>query len=767
MKRNLKTILGVALLVFYLGNSAASAKTANLYIAPAEVRLKTAAYAEAFNALAQEIDPRFYNVDGLAEYLDYGVLNAVKYVQDQIAYDPYLGVMKGPSGTISTQSGSAWDQAVLLAALINAMGGEAMLGVGKLSEEDALTLLKIGITNPARPKDGLQDIDPKTFLEKKLDRAIEDPRRNTSDVSYEDYQRAADEIAVRLVTKLKASEKSNTNGPKQKALAYALELADDYVWVRYRDTPNDPWQESHPSFKGLMIPEVEADKYVAATVPDDKLHKVKIRFYIERATNGKTATVPITRDYVRPAANLSGHQIRLGISPNSPNPDGEPSFYTPVIDGIVQDGSQSFTPLGLTFSPEDAATGPEIFRTVAKGLGNALGSLNEASGEKENTPRLTGVILNVTHIAPGGKETKTVRRLTDFREGAPEEYAKHLVSNLTLEVNVGAENGARDFRAMFKSAAILVRQLPYQKALLEKKITIDELLRHPSSQTLPSHEWFAALHLGNAFAPSMAGGRVIRTSPLVIMRRIIPNSKTGFKLVVDIQHNAVRAFTLPQPDQPPIEDMRLAVRQGVLETLIEGELIGVSGVADWTKIEDLRVLSSTDALESDPIWDAANANLKDRLVADLKDSGSIVIPNGQMQRWWKVNPESGQSLGMGKYGGSDTIEEAIMQEGIMLELIGHTVGGFFFAKGLTSGAQACAGAGGSGVFETCCMVGMSLLNGGMALGGIASGNWMSSKFGAGIGFIYGLGFDGVTGNSDTIGDAVNDGSVALCEYATG
>ena len=767
MKRNLKTILTVALLIFYLGNSAVSANTSNLYIAPAEVRLKTAAYAEAFNALAQEIDPRFFDVDGLAEHLDYDVLNAVKYVQDQIAYDPYLGVMKGPGGTISTQSGSVWDQAVLLAALINAMGGEAMLGVGKLTEEDALTLLKIGITNSLEPEDGLQDYDPKAFLEKQLDREIEDPNRNTSEVSFDDYQRAADEIAVRLVSQLGLAEKPETTSSTPGAVQYAKDLADEYVWVRYRDTPNDSWQESHPSFKGLMVPKVEAEKYVAASVPEERLHKVKIRFYIERRVNGRSVTVPITRDYVRPAANLSGHQIRLGISPNSPNPDDEPSFYTPVIDGVVQDGSQSFTPLGLTFSPEDAATGPEIFRTVAKGLGNALGSLNEASGEEQNTPRLTGVILNVTHIAPGGKETKTVRRLTDFREGLPEGYAKQLVSNFTLEVNVGAENGARDFKAMFESAAILVRQLPYQKALLEKKITIEELLRHPSSQTLPSHEWFAALHLGNVFAPSSAGGRVIRTSPLVIMRRIIPNSKTGFKVVVDIQHNAVRAFTLPKPDQAPEEDKRLAVRNGVLETLLEGELIGLSGIPDWAQVDDLRVISSSDALQADPIWDAANSNLKDRLMADLKDSGSILIPNGQMQRWWKVNPETGQSLGMGEYGGQDTLEEAIMEEGIMLELIGHTIGGFFFAKGLTSGAQACAGAGGSGAFETCCMVGMTLLNGGMALGGIVSGGAISTRFGAGIGMIYGLGFDGITGNSDTIGDAVNDGSVAVCEYATG
>ena len=260
---------------------------------------------------------------------------------------------------------------------------------------------------------------------------------------------------------------------------------------------------------------------------------------------------------------------------------------------------------------------------------------------------------------------------------------------------------------------------------------------------------------------------MIRTSPLVIMRRIIPNSKTGFKVVVDIQHNAVRAFTLPKPDQAPEEDKRLAVRNGVLETLLEGELIGLSGIPDWAQVDDLRVISSSDALQADPIWDAANSNLKDRLMADLKDSGLILIPNGQMQRWWKVNPETGQSLGMGEYGGQDTLEEAIMEEGIMLELIGHTIGGFFFAKGLTSGAQACAGAGGSGAFETCCMVGMTLLNGGMALGGIVSGGAISTRFGAGIGMIYGLGFDGITGNSDTIGDAVNDGSVAVCEYATG
>ena len=737
------------------------------YLAPAEVRLKASAFSEAFSELANEVDTRFYDVDGLAEHLDYDLESAVEFVSSKIRYAPYLGVMRGPTGTISTQSGSSWDQAVLLAALINAMGGEAMLGVGGLSEKDAITLLKIGITSETLPDDGLKELNPKAFLEKKLNQTIQDPPSEENRFDYNNYQTAADEIAVRILTQLADAKSPVAESSSERGVEYAKELAEEYVWVRYRDTPNDPWLESHPAFRGLVVPEVQAEKYVAATVPDDQLHRIKIRFFIERMQNGKVVTVPITRDYIRPAANLSAHQIRLGISPNTPNPNSEASFYTPVIDGIVQEGSQSFDIFGLTMSPEDAATGPEIFRTIAQDVGNALGALNEASGNKDKTPRLTGVLLNVTHIAPGGKESTTVRRLTDFREGTPEDHSKYLTSSLTMEVNVGPENGARDLKAMLDSSAILIRQLPYQMALLEKKIASEELAKHPSNKVLPSHEWFTALQLGNAFTPTEAGGKVVRTSPLVIMRRFVSSSDTGFKVAVDIQHNAVRAFTLTESQGLPMEDAQLALRQGVLETLVEGELIGVSGVADWAQIDDLRIISSSEMLESDPIWNAATANVKDRLAADLTDAGILIIPNGQMQRWWKVNVNTGQSLGMGEYGGQETIEEAILEEGIMLELIGNTVGGFFFTKGLFSGAEACASKGGSGSFETCCMVGMSLLNGGMAAVGITSSNIVSETLGAAAGAIFSLTFDITTGNSDYLGDAVNNTSIGVCEYATG
>ncbi len=728
------------------------------YLAPAEVRLKTAAYSEAFSALADEIEPKHYDVDGLAEALDYDIERAVDHVTKQITYDPYIGVMRGPSGTISASSGSSWDQAVLLAALINAMGGEAMLGVGKLRTNDATTLLKIGISTPTKSSKEITKIDVKEFLEKELNQTFSPPEFNPSSVSFLEYTEESNQIAARLLAHLRGLDDSLLQESESNASQYAQELAKNYVWVRYRDTPNDDWQVAHPAFQGLLTPTVEPEKFIAGTVPDEKLHKLNVRFYIERRANNRYSKVAITREYSRPVSNLAKAQIRLGISPNTPNSNGKVLFYTPIIDGIVQEGTKSFTSLGSTISTEDAAAGPAIFTTVANNFGGALNELNKEGEEGKNSVQLTGIIVETTHIAPGGKQTRSTRRLADFRDRAPEKPGLEIVFDGILEVNIGAENGARDLKSMLESFSVMARQFPYQLALLEKKISIEDLTRHPSSAIRPSHGWLPALQLSNKFEASRVGGRVVRTSPLVIMRRLLPSRDSGFLAIVDIQHNESRAFALRGENSTPVESPELAIRQGVWETLIEGELIGVSKIQDWKKSDQLRLISSVDELKSDPIWNASPRNTQDRLLADLNTSGSLLIPNNQIEHWWKVNTQTGQTLGMSKDGGSELTEYEQV-----LNVASYTVTGIFFSYGVASGASACQKVGNrTGSFTACCLASVTIMNGMFAGAGFIGSAAVGASYGAAMGAISSIGFDFFVGLVPTYGNAINGRSVDMC-----
>jgi hypothetical protein len=89
---------------------------AHAYTPDKSLKEKTRAYSNELIALSDNIDKADYEVDALAEKLEYDVALAVDFVSKEIFYSPYIGVMRGPQGTISTNSGSSWDHGDLSSA---------------------------------------------------------------------------------------------------------------------------------------------------------------------------------------------------------------------------------------------------------------------------------------------------------------------------------------------------------------------------------------------------------------------------------------------------------------------------------------------------------------------------------------------------------------------------------------------------------------------------------------------------------------------------
>ncbi len=62
-----------------------------------------------------------WDIPYLADALDYDYLRAFAFVRISIAFDPYRGVLRGAEGTLAARSGNAYDRALLLGALLDAM----------------------------------------------------------------------------------------------------------------------------------------------------------------------------------------------------------------------------------------------------------------------------------------------------------------------------------------------------------------------------------------------------------------------------------------------------------------------------------------------------------------------------------------------------------------------------------------------------------------------------------------------------------------------
>jgi autotransporter-associated beta strand protein len=115
------------------------------------------------------------DVGDLAGRLYYLPLKMLEYVTNTIAYQPYVGAMKGPLATLQTKAGNDWDTNSLLAALYKAAGvttryveGVATVTDGQLMDyvgtRDPLAARKIlaaaGLTN-----NGVENIFKHTWLE--------------------------------------------------------------------------------------------------------------------------------------------------------------------------------------------------------------------------------------------------------------------------------------------------------------------------------------------------------------------------------------------------------------------------------------------------------------------------------------------------------------------------------------------------------------------------------------------------------------------------
>jgi hypothetical protein len=695
---------------FAFSSSLSATAAPRTYIAPAAERDSARAIADAYRGLSSKIPLELYDVDGLAESLDYDVAAAANFVRDDIAYDPYLGVMRGPEGTISASAGSSWDQAVLLAALINTMAGEAMIVKGTLEKKDAKRLLQVSFSDRAPLSTGLlvEDVTEalKPFVPKsRLDEIIAEARdlEKNADKNALAADRDVSELGKSVSASLKAAGVSIAQSDAVQTDRLVAQIAEEYVWVRYRNTPNDPWVDVHPAFQNAVAPTVEPEQFIAGTVPDDRLHKIEIRLEIERKTGDKLERISIMSPYKRPAANLALTQIDIGIAPDTVRSDGEAAFFIPIINQAPAERAQAFTLQGLTASAEDVAAGPAIFATVGSKYADALGGLNATNGKADTAPRLSGVILTVVHISPGGASTSVERRLTDFRQEIPQSPSRLVSFQGVIDVNVGRENGARAMRDVMESTASLMRIVPYFKAVIDGKMTPEEAHSHPAFAAENSEPvWSEMLSAGNAFSPDGDNTKqLVRIAPMVSMQRTQNVGSTDgiVRKTIDILTDETMLLTKDRGAVSISPSGNL--EQGIRGTLVEHVLGKASNDTDWKRLKTGAVLKSVESVATWSNQSIASVALRDRLNADSGSGTVLVMLEGSDEPlWWRINPETGQTLGMGLYGGQATIEEAIMKR----ISLGIALGGWVMS------AQSCVDTyKGNTTMQNCCVVGNTMV----------------------------------------------------------
>lgn len=554
-------------------------------------------------ALASLLDPTEFDVDELALDLAFeDPQDIVTWVGENLRYQVYRGVLRGPQGTLVAGAGNALDQAVLLARLLGDAGYDARVVLGELSEEDARTLVMSMFDEP---------LDPATSGDEAVQGAIDGLVRAAEATGTDPAQAAAaaaDLGALELrdlpafqdaLAQAQAilSEMGRPTGAD--ALPTLVAEARTYAWVEYRLGQDEPWVTAQPAWPSTTAapPEVTAIQVIEEAVPPELLHHLRVEVTIERKRGSEFETAALMTPWQRPVANLLGHPIVIGNTALDASGAtdlatmgaemAESAFYAPVLNGALAPGALAFDLAGNLVPPDDAMSAMAgVFQTGASRVGDAIGALGAMGGDEppEEPFALTAQWVDFVLVAPGGEETR--HRRTVFDRRPPQARAagttelldeSALLENLISTYVVMATGGAL-------SSAFVASQL-HEQAVAHLDV-LDSLanLRSSGGHVDEDVALLEALadyvpkdHL-ELFASSDAVDHVLRgvayraePGVVALVGTMTPTTDTRVSTGVDIIANAKR--TLHVVDGAVLYDVEGAVLAGAWDTVVEREFI--------------------------------------------------------------------------------------------------------------------------------------------------------------------------------------------------
>lgn len=689
----------------------------------------------------EAVDQTRFDADELVFDLSFDDEAIVAFVNEQIAFNPYEGLLRGVAGTLQSRAGNSLDQSLLLAYLLKSAGLDARVVRGELAESEAAQLL--AETRRAESPASLDRIR-QAIRDQFGDEAAE--AGEPVDVAQTPLRRRADEAAERLARELDEAG----SGPEAAAISGALSSTlQEYFWVEHRDGPGRDWRAAHPAFGGEPGFEPDPLEYMAEEIPERYHHTLTMEAFLRQRRLDEYETHPLMAAFSRPVANLHGAVLSYrnhpgGLTPETlADPDtelDEREILTPVFGDRSAPGAMAFDLKGRVIDP--MALGSEV--GGAAGLFSALAdNMEAATGTVDNPDDPTQVLeidsmwLELTSESPSG-DRRTQRRYLlpppGEAERSPADSLWPLISEYAYVVNAG--DMPLDYVADRYLEAGIAGNETY-KALAHELLRPDEGTPLPDAD-LPQDFGPLALYEIMDIDPLASAETVpVRHRPAVIgLKNGLRDGDTAFS-AVDIVFNDV--LMLRREARSLRHDPYAALRRGVWETAVETlparlrdddavTRTNTMTVLEQARAQDiaLRVLTGNDAGPAEGLdMDGAARAM---LMQDLERGFTVVVPErtpaGQtLTAWWRVDPVSGTTLGMTADGhGQDSIEYLIRIRGISFGLIQA-------ARGLA----VCNRIGG-GVDKMCCLIDAHI----GSVAGLGFGSLLGASVGTAGAAVFGI-----------------------------
>lgn len=247
--------------------------------------------------------------------------SAFEYIRDQVALEPYPGIMKGANGTFLTHGGNALDRSLLLAGLLKQQGISAKIAQGKLSQTQTETLLRRIATSPPAIElilKSLPETLPTPALNDQQKQAVADVRRRGGQQG-KVIQQAIEQTSQLIQSSLqKAGLLVGKDGAPDQ-----LAVLQEHYWVQA--TINDQTTDLDPSLADAQM----GQKFTDATntfepdgLPDELVQRIRIRIVAEFLKGAQVTSKELLSKEMK-AVDLMGKNIRLMVEPGSLSGDAD------------------------------------------------------------------------------------------------------------------------------------------------------------------------------------------------------------------------------------------------------------------------------------------------------------------------------------------------------------------------------------------------------------------------------------------------------------
>jgi hypothetical protein len=632
-------------------------------------------------AIRLEIDHSQFDRNALLEKLDYDEEKIITFARDEIAFEAYTGLLRGADGTLMSAAGNALDQAVFLGGMLRAAGFDARVVEGEMSPEDASRLAS-GMRDVRTMKSPFKDDSKVERLIDRLNAPLPDADRNKS---LESGGPGDDFDNVRTVAHAVIKGIRDAGAQLGSSVMRWEDIVNEsqrYYWVQYRSAPSAGWVDLHPAFGSRSAPNAVAQRYFDDRIPEDLTHRLRISTFISQRVGDKLHEKLVMPPWERPMANLVGMTIRYmnfpdGLAQQSEDKEnfddsvaqvkeaiGASRFFHPMFNGQIVTGGNSFDLRG-NIVPSDVAGNfmAGLFQEQAVKLGSAIAALSDKDDSDGELMSLVEHWIQFEMITPGG-QTRTIKRflLTADHEGDNRALA------LTREVSISVEPGRPSVaKYLDEKLDLLATAARILEALDDEKSTTPLGDIQPLMEKLVSHS-SGAVNLDSLVSTSNLSealgavkvyrpqGSIVASYQSALGMATDLSAPTGFDILTDfnyawIEGNGSGGGLTISPEK--------TVEVGIAQTMLEsharfpGNERGANAFLDWDKSDPQRTVVIT---RESNLGNGLAENSSTRYLIQDIEKGYLTImqpvktASGSPSTWWRVHPETAETLGMTEAG---------------------------------------------------------------------------------------------------------------------